>query len=92
MSTFMGLAWIDLVPGADSEVVLVAFRAGIPSLPQQPKGVALQVGAVVVELLDGRCRIESWSGGSYGQLADLVVQFARGYRLGFACVRRARPR
>lgn len=78
MSTFMGLAWIDLVPGVDPEAALAAFRAGVPLLPQRPKGSALQVGAVAVELLDGRCRIESWSGGNYGQLADLVVQFAEG--------------
>jgi hypothetical protein len=78
MSTFMGLVWIDLVSGADSKAALAAFRAGIPLLPQRPKGFALQVGAVAIELLDGRYRIESWSGGNYGRLADLVVQFAEG--------------
>lgn len=81
MSTFMGLAWIDLVTGADSEAALAAFRTGIPLLPQRPKGFALQAGAVAVELSDGRCRIESWSGGNYGQLADLVVQLAEGTAL-----------
>ncbi|KKK06584.1 hypothetical protein LQ51_07600 [Micromonospora sp. HK10] len=74
----MGLAWIDLVPGADPEAALAAFRAGIPLLPQRPKGLALQAGAVTVELSDGRCRIESWSAGDYGRLADLVVQYAEG--------------
>ncbi|MFC6019832.1 hypothetical protein ACFP2T_26960 [Plantactinospora solaniradicis] len=78
MSTFMGLAWIDLVSSADSEAALVAFRAGTRSLPQRPRGFAPQVDAVAVELSHGRYRIESWSDGNYEQLADLVVQFAEG--------------
>lgn len=76
MSTFMGLAWIDLVSSADPDAALVAFRAEIPLLPQRPKGFALQVDAVAVELSDGRYRIESSSDGNYEQLAELVVHFA----------------
>jgi hypothetical protein len=78
MSSFMGLAWIDLISGADSDAALAGFRAGIPLLPQQPKGFSLQAGAVAVELSDGRYRIESWSGSNYGQIADLVVWLAEG--------------
>jgi hypothetical protein len=76
MSTFMGLAWIDLVSGADCQAALADFRAGIPLLSQRPKGFALQAGAVAVELSNGRYRIESWSGGNYGQIVDLVVWLA----------------
>jgi hypothetical protein len=43
---FMGLAWIDLVSSAESEVALAAFRAGIPLPPQRPKG--------------SRCRSAQW--------------------------------
>jgi hypothetical protein len=78
MSTFMGLAWIDLVPDADPDAVLAAFRAGIPLLPQRPPGFALKAGATAVQLPDGRCRLEAVSGGHYAQLADLVVWLAEG--------------
>jgi hypothetical protein len=71
----MGLAWIDLVPGADSAAALAAFRAGAPP-PRRPGEFVLEVGAVVAERPDGRHRIESWSGGDYEGLADLVVRFA----------------
>lgn len=76
MSTFMGLAWIDLIPGADTGAALAAFRAGVDSMPQLPEGFALQAGAEAVELSDGRYRLEAVSDGNYAQLADVVVDLA----------------
>ncbi len=76
MSTFMGLAWIDLASGADCRAALAEFHAGIPLLPQRPKGFTLEVDAVAVELPNGRHRIGSCSDGNYGHIADLVVWLA----------------
>jgi hypothetical protein len=72
----MGLAWIDLVSGADGEAMLADLRAGAVLLPQLSKGFALEADAVAVALSNGRYRIETCSGGNYGQIADLVVWLA----------------
>jgi hypothetical protein len=76
MSTFMGLAWIDLVPGADAETALGAFHAQLSQMPQRYPEFRLKAGAAAVELPDGRGRIESWSDDDYEQLVELVVRIA----------------
>jgi len=74
----MGLAWIDLVPGADAGSALAAFRDRMSRLPELAPGFVLQSGATAVQLADGGHRIESMSGGNYSQLADVVVELAEG--------------
>jgi hypothetical protein len=76
MSTFMGIAWIDLVPGADSGAAVAAFDARVRATPQQPEGFALEAGALPVRIADDRYRLVAWSDGNYGQLADVVVRLA----------------
>lgn len=76
MSTFMGLAWIDLVPGADGEHMLAELGAAIRWLPQLSNRFALEVDASAVMLPNGCYRIEASSGGNHGQITDLVVLLA----------------
>jgi uncharacterized protein YukE len=77
MSTFMGVAWIDLIPGADEQAALAALDEAIPTLAQQWQGDVLEAEAEAVELSEGRYRIQAWSYDNYEQLADLVVHLAR---------------
>lgn len=71
MSTFMGLAWIDLMPGADTEKTLAQFRGAKQLLQQESKDFAPE--AEVVRLPEGRDRIQVVADRSYAELADLVV-------------------
>ncbi len=63
MSTYMGLAWIDLVPGADPGKALA--------------GSSLQADASL-DLGDGRHRVVLMFGNDYYRLPDLVLRLAEG--------------
>jgi hypothetical protein len=83
MSTFMGLAWVDLGSGADVEVVLAELlRAAAvdetagPATVEPTDLVFELCGIRVVEPTPGRARVELAAGGDYAALADLVVHVA----------------
>ncbi|WP_159851175.1 hypothetical protein [Nocardia sp. CY41] len=77
MSTFMGIAWIDLVPDADP-AALATFYAGTPGLPQgsEAENSEIEFDALPIERVDGRYRIKHVFDDDDEQLADLVAWLA----------------
>ncbi|WP_280422376.1 hypothetical protein [Nocardia carnea] len=72
MSTFMGIAWIDLVPGADPAAVSATY----PRLPQDVEGedLEIEVDALPVERVDDCYRVKAVFDDE--QLTDLVAWLA----------------
>ncbi|MFC7549396.1 hypothetical protein [Plantactinospora sp. GCM10030261] len=76
MSTFMGMAWIDLCPDVAADAGLAAFDAVVERVRRSPYLDLFDAGAGSHELADGRCRIQSFAERDYAELATAVVSFA----------------
>lgn len=72
----MGIAWIDLVPGADPAAVAATLHAGTPALPQDSgtDDFEAEVDALPVERVNGCYRITAVSDDDHEQLVDSVAR------------------
>lgn len=70
VSTFIGIAWIDMASDVGSAAT---FHAGIPLLPRDPAGFQIEIGTSPVESAEDRYRIVAAAHSRYWQFADLVA-------------------